>query len=89
MTDKELLESLELLSHKLKNPLHSVGINLDVLRVKLKKEKISDKAIYKHLDIVENESHRIQEIVIKFSKYIKMSDAKKKMVNLRKLLEGK
>lgn len=89
MTEKELIETLELFSHKLKNPLHAVGINLDVLKNKLKKKIPQEKDIFKHLDIVASESQQLNEIVIKYLKYLKLTDKERRKVNLRKLLEGK
>lgn len=88
MTDKELTEALELFHHKLKNQLHSVGINLDVLKTKLKKTVPGEKDILKHLDLVSEQSQKITDVVIEFIKYSKMKDNDRKKVNLRKLLEG-
>ena len=89
MTDKQLAETLELFAHKLKNPLHSVGINLDVLKTRLKKKIPEEKDVFKHLDIVSSEVKRINVLVIKYFKYLKLSDKERKKVDLRKLLEGK
>ncbi len=88
MTDKELAEALELFHHKLKNQLHSVGINLDVLKTKLKKAVPGEKDVFKHLDLVFEQSQKINEVVIEFIKYSKMKENERKKVNLRKLLEG-
>ena len=87
--EKELIESLDLFDHKLKNPLHSVGINLDVLKTKLKKKIPQEKDIFKHLEIVASETQRLNIIVLKYLKYLKLSDKERKKVDLRKLLEGK
>lgn len=89
MTENELNDALELFAHKLKNPVHAIGINMDVLRTKLKRQPITDKDIFTHLNIVEKETLRIQEIVQKFTDYLQEDDARKKKVNLKKLLEGK
>ena len=88
MTDKELTDALELFHHKLKNQLHSVGINLDVLKTKLKKTLPKEKDILKHLDLVSDQSQKINDVVIEFIKYSKMKDKDRKKVNLRKILEG-
>ncbi|MBD3288698.1 hypothetical protein GF337_07850 [candidate division KSB1 bacterium] len=88
MTDKELAEALELFNHKLKNQLHSVGINLDVLRSKLKKKIPAENDLFKHLDLVSEQSQKINDVVFEFMKYSKLSDKDRKKVNLRKKLEG-
>ena len=88
MTDKELTEALELFHHKLKNQLHAVGINLDVLKTKLRKTIPAEKDIFKHLDLVSEQSHKINDVVIEFIKYSKLSDKERKKVNLRSKLEG-
>ena len=89
MTEKELIETLELFAHKLKNPLHSVGINLEVLRTKLKKKIPQERDIFKHLEIILSEIQRQNEIVMKYLNYIKLNDNERKKIDLRKLLEGK
>lgn len=85
MTEKELAESLELFSHKLKNPVHAAVLNLDVLKMKIKKET-KDPQTLKHLEIVAREVQRVRDLVDKYSAYIKMSDRKKSKTDLRKLL---
>jgi len=89
MTEKQLIESLEIFSHKLKNPLHSVGINLQVLQVKLKKTVPQEKDLFKHLDIVSSEIKRVNDIVLKYLDYLKFDEKKQQQIDLKKLLEGK
>lgn len=89
MTEKELINTIELFAHKLKNPLHSIGINLDVLKTKLKKKIPDEKDIFKHLEIVSSETQRLNEIVLKYLKYLTLADKEKQKIDLRKLLEGK
>ncbi|MBN1155504.1 hypothetical protein JXB12_11350 [candidate division KSB1 bacterium] len=89
MTEGELNEILELFSHKLKNPIHAVGINIDVLQMRLKKQSITDNAIYKHLDIVRHETDRVQEIVMRFINYLSKTESQRKKIDVRKFLEVK
>jgi len=88
MTEKELVDSLEILSHKLKNNLHAVGINLDVVRIKLKKNCPQEKEILKHIDIVASESEAIIEKIQKYMKYVKLDDKNRQKTDLKKLLES-
>ena len=85
MTEKELQESLELFAHKLKNPIHSAVINLDVLKVRLEKLG-SDEKIMQHLKISTAEVKRINDIVQKYFGYLKLSDSARKKTDLRKLM---
>ena len=89
MKDNELKKSLELFSHKLKNPLHAIGINMDVVQTKIRKKFPEEKDLIKHLMIVSSESNRLQEIVMKYLKYLELGDEERRKINLRKLLEGK
>lgn len=85
MTEKELANSLELFAHKLKNPVHAAVLNLDVLKVKVKKET-KDPQTLKHLDIVAKEVQRVRELVDKYADYMKLSDKQRAKTDLRKLL---
>lgn len=89
MTEKELIKTLELFAHKLKNPLHAVWINLDVLKAKLQRKVPQEKDIFKHLEIILSEEKRLNEIVLNYLNYLKLPDKEKKKINLRKLFEGK
>ena len=86
MDEKELVKSLELFAHKIKNPIHSVVINLDVLKVKLQKQ-VKDQQTLKHLEIATSEVKRLSNMVSTYLNYLKKSDKEKAKVDLRKLLE--
>jgi len=85
MDERELVKSLEVFAHKIKNPLHSTIINLDVLKVKLQKQS-NDKQTLKHLEIAASEVKRLKEIVARYLDYLKLSDKERAKVDLRKLL---
>ena len=85
MDENELSKSLEVFAHKIKNPIHSVVINLDVLKVKLQKQ-IKDQAMLKHLEIATSEVKRLSDIIEKYLKYLNLSDKEKSRIDLRKLL---
>jgi len=85
MDEKELKKSLEVFAHKIKNPIHSVVINLDVLKVKLQKQ-VKDQSAFKHLDIVASEVKRVSDITAKYLNYVQLSDKEKAKVDLKKLL---
>jgi hypothetical protein len=81
--EKELQNAVEILSHKMKNPIHAAVINLDVVRVKLQKTK-TDKTMLNHLDIVSAEIQRLNTIVSRFGEYLK--DPEKSRIDLKKFL---
>ncbi len=87
MTEKELIEWLQIYQHKIRNPLHALGLNLDVLRSRLKKLKVDEKYILKHLDIAINESKQLEKLTTLFVDYLKLSDKQRKQTDFRTYLE--
>lgn len=85
MDEKELVKSLEIFAHKIKNPLHAIVINLDVLKVKLEKQ-IKDQPTLKHLEIATSEVKRLSDIVAKYMDYLNLSDKERLKVDLKKWL---
>ena len=85
MIEKELKDSLEIFAHKIKNPIHAAVINLDVLKIKLSKLDV-DKKTKKHLEIVNAEVQKINEINQKYFDYLALSDGEKKKKNLKTIL---
>ncbi len=86
MNEDELTKSLEIFAHKIKNPIHSVAINLDVLKVKLQKQN-KDQLTMKHLEIANSEVKRLSGIVEKYLKFLNLSDKERAKVDLKRLLE--
>ena len=86
MDDKSLIQSTELLAHKLRNPIHAAGINLEALAAKLRKTKV-DPSILKHLEIVSGEIKRVNVIVERYLKFVKLDATEQSKFNLRKLLD--
>jgi signal transduction histidine kinase len=85
MDEKELIKSLEIFAHKIRNPIHSVVINLDVLKVKLQKQ-VKDQPTLKHLEIANSELKRLSEIAAKYLDYLKKNDKERAKVDLKNLL---
>lgn len=85
MDEKELIKSLEIFAHKIKNPIHAVGINLDVLKIKLQKQG-NDQATMKHLEIANSEAKRLSDIIEKYLKYVKLNEKERAKKDLKKLL---
>lgn len=79
---------LSVFSHKLKNPVHSIGINLEVIRTKVNKalgEKSGD--IQKHLDIVATELSNMNRITHCFSEFLLVKESKKSKILVHKMIQ--
>ena len=85
MNEKELKNSIEIFAHKIKNPVHSAIINLDVLKMKLQKQKV-DQKILKHVEIAVTEVERINRIVQSYFDYLNLTDKERSKKKLDKLL---
>ena len=79
---------LSAFSHKLKNPIHSIGINLDVVRTKVKKalgEKSED--IQKQLDIVMTELDHIHRLTNCFSEILLIKNPQKSKIVVQNMIQ--
>jgi signal transduction histidine kinase len=84
MDDKTIKQSIEILSHKLKNPVHGALLNLEVLKKILENDK-ADKKAFKHLSIVQKEVERVHAIVNKFQDYMQKDNPAR--IDLKKYLD--
>ena len=85
-TEEELITLIELFAHKLRNPAHSMGINLEVLRTRL--QRISDPAAeqsVRHVQILSRELERLNLIVQRFTEYLAPTGFEKKKVRISQL----
>jgi len=88
MNREEINASLEIFSHKLKNPVHSIGIHVDVVKSRLKKSPDTNMDITKHVDFIASETERLQRMVLNYLEYLNLPEGKRKKVDLAHLLEG-
>jgi signal transduction histidine kinase len=84
MTEQELSKCLEVYSHKLKNPLHSITLNLEALRISLK----DDPELLKLLGLAESQTRRMTVITERFIKYLNKKESEREMINLKNYLDG-
>ena len=87
MQKKQLEDDLELFAHKVKNPLHAIVLNMDVLKSRLQKQNI-DKSSLKHLDCAMQDMQKMNAIILRFIEYIKMDETDQKKIDLRSFLKG-
>jgi|GEM_PF-2053740 len=86
-SEKQLLTLIELLAHKVKNPTHAMGLNLEVLRSKLTRSKLPDVAEYQRpLDLVSRELKRLNLIIQRFVEYMTPAGENRKKFNIKNLL---
>ena len=57
-----------------------MGINIDVLKTKLKKRLPDDKDMLKHLDIVAAEAERLSSLTLKFTQYLKLPEKERNRI---------
>jgi signal transduction histidine kinase len=77
---------LRILSHEIRNPLHALTINMDVLRTKIKKGQSKDTTL-KYSDIVDQELNHLQEIVEGFLAYVRPGAPKKEKIDLNEVIK--
>lgn len=83
---KTTIRYLDIMAHEIKNPLHAMGINLDVLKTKIQKKQSPEQAL-KHANILEKELDHLQEVVWGFLRYVKPGVPQKQRVNLNSLMK--
>jgi signal transduction histidine kinase len=86
MNEKELRDSVALVAHKIKNPLHAAAINLEVLEVKLHKRS-ADSDLFDHLKIVRKEVQRVQDILLRYLEILQHDEKKLELKKIEKILD--
>lgn len=84
---KTILRFLDIMAHEIKNPLHALGINLDVLKTKIKRGQSKESAL-KHTEILEHELEHLQEVVLGFLSYVRPGIPKKERANINQLIKS-
>ncbi|HEX9654347.1 MAG TPA: HAMP domain-containing sensor histidine kinase [bacterium] len=77
---------MDIMSHEIKNPLHALGINLDVLKTKIDKGQPRDSTL-KHIQILEDQLHHLQEVVQGFLSYVRPGVPKKEKSAVNELIK--
>jgi len=76
-TETQLENLIGLFAHKLKNPTHIMGLNLEIIRSQVDKLK-NKEDFQKPLDTIHNELNRLNLIIQKFSEYMTPAGQTKK-----------
>jgi signal transduction histidine kinase len=75
------------LAHEIKNPLSTVGLNLQLLREDLDPDNPTYSRIISRLSTVQQETGRLREILDDFLRYAGRLEIERKSVELNRLLE--
>lgn len=87
MNEKEQLQLVELLAHKIKNPSHTIGLNLEVLRAKISKSNLDSKSELLNLtEIIQHELQRQNQIIQRHVQFMTPAGSSAKSVNLKNLM---
>ena len=84
---KTVSRFLDIMAHEIKNPLHALGINLDVLKTKIRKGQ-SKEATLKHAEILEQELDHLQEVVMGFLSFVRPGVPKKEKADLNEVVRN-
>jgi signal transduction histidine kinase len=77
---------LDIMAHEIKNPLHAMGINLDVLKTKIQQQKPKADTL-KHARILEREIDHLQQVIQGFLTYARPGVPRKARVRLNQLVK--
>lgn len=77
---------MDMMAHEVKNPLHALGINLDVLKTKVQKGK-PKKDVLKHSEILEHEIDHLQEVIQGFLSYVRPGVPRKERLKINNLIK--
>ncbi len=77
---------MDMMAHEVKNPLHALGINLDVLKTKIQKSK-PKRDLLKHSKILEHEVDHLQEVIQGFLSYVRPGVPRKERLGINTLIK--
>ncbi len=83
---KTISRFLDIMAHEIKNPLHALALNLDVLKTKIQRSKIRLDA-GKQIKILEKEMEHLQEVVQGFLRYFRPGVPQKERVEVNRLIK--
>jgi signal transduction histidine kinase len=76
---------LDIMAHEVRNPIHAMGINLDVLKTKVQQEKPKADTM-KHVRILEREIEHLQQVIQGFMTYARPEVPRKGRTKLNPII---
>lgn len=83
---KTISRFMDIMAHEVKNPLHALVINIDVLKTKIEKGRPKTDSI-KHIDIIERELDHLREVINGFLSYVRPGVPQKERIELNALVK--
>ncbi len=83
---KTISRFMDIMAHEVKNPLHALVINIDVLRTKMIRSKAKADSI-KHLNIIEKELEHLNEVITGFLNYVRPGVPQKERTGLNEIVK--
>ena len=77
---------MDMMAHEVKNPLHALGINLDVLKTKVQKAK-PKRDVLRHSKILEHEVDHLQQVIQGFLSYVRPGVPRKERLRINTLIK--
>lgn len=82
-----LINVLELIAHKIQNPLHSMGLNLEALKLRASKSSQNKpETLLRHIDIIQKEQERLKNIIHAGIEYLKPGGQMKRRIQVDRLI---
>jgi len=78
---------MNIMAHEVKNPLHALVINVDVLKTKIQREKPKTETL-KHTKIIEKELEHLQEVIQGFLNFVRPGVPQKEKVKLNQTVKS-
>lgn len=78
---------LDVMAHEIKNPLHAMGINLDVLKTKIGTHPSGETAM-KHIDLLEQEMDHLREVVRGFLNFVRPGVPQKQRTRINEVIRA-
>lgn len=83
---KTISRFMDMMAHEVKNPLHALGINLDVLKTKVEKGKRKEE-ILKHSEILDHEIAHLQGVIQGFLSYVRPGVPRRERTKINKIIK--
>jgi len=84
---RTLSRFLDIMAHEVKNPLHALVINTDVLKAKIQRDKPKAETL-KHAKIIEREIEHLQEVIQGFLNFVRPGVPQKEKVKLNDVVRS-
>lgn len=82
---RTIFKYLDVMAHEVKNPLHALVLNTDVLKTKIQKERTKAESL-KHVKIIELEIEHLREVIDGFLRYFRPGVPQKEKLQINTIV---